>query len=57
MTTRPGRFKQTISVALPRPRSTKLLTTAEFLRLKAEAIEAVHEEALKAFAAGERELA
>lgn len=57
MTTRPGRFKQTIHVGLPRPRSTKLLTAPEFLRLKEEAIEAVHEEALKAFAAGERELA
>lgn len=57
MTTRPGRIKQTIAVELPRPRTTKMLTSPEFLRLKEEAIEAVHEEAVKAFAAGERELA
>lgn len=57
MTSRPGRFKQTIHVDLPRPRTTKMLTSPELLRLKEEAIEAVHEEAVKAFAAGERELA
>ena len=55
MTSRPGRIKQTIQIDLPRPRTIKLLTSPEFLRLKEEAIEAVHEEALKAFAAGERE--
>src|SRR5262249_17647507 len=57
MTTRPGRLKQTMFIDLPRPRTTKLLSTAQFLRLKADAIEAVHEEAIKAFAAGEREIA
>lgn len=57
MTTRPGRIKQTIFVDLPRPRSTKVLSAPEFLRLKEEAIEAVHEEAVKAFSAGEKEFA
>lgn len=57
MTTRPGRIKQTISVNLPRPRTARLLTTPEFIRLKEEAIEAVHEEAVKAFSAGEKEYA
>ena len=57
MTTRPGRIKQTIHVNLPRPRTTKLVTSPEFIRLKEEAIEAVHEEAVKAFAAGEKEFA
>jgi NitT/TauT family transport system ATP-binding protein len=57
MTSRPGRIKQTIYVNLPRPRTTKLLTSLEFLRLKDEAIEAVHEEAVKAFTSGEREFA
>lgn len=57
MTTRPGRFKQTIAVDLPRPRDAKILTSPEFIRLKEEAIEAVHEEAVKAFAAGEKEFA
>jgi NitT/TauT family transport system ATP-binding protein len=57
MTTRPGRIKQTIVVDLPRPRTVAMLTSPEFLRLKEEAIDAVHEEASKAFLAGERELA
>lgn len=57
MTTRPGRFKQTIAIDLPRPRDAKMLTSLEFIRLKEEAIEAVHEEAVKAFAAGEKEFA
>lgn len=57
MTTRPGRFKQTIAVDLPRPRNAKLLTSPEFITLKERAIEAVHEEAVKAFSAGEKEYA
>jgi NitT/TauT family transport system ATP-binding protein len=57
MTARPGHIKQTIFVDLPRPRSTELLSAPEFLTLKEAAIEAVHEEAAKAFAAGDRELA
>ncbi len=55
MTTRPGRIKQVIHVDLPRPRTTRILTSPEFLRLKDEAIEAVHEEAVKAFVSGEKE--
>ncbi len=57
MTARPGQIKQTIFVNLPRPRNTALFSAPEFLTLKDEAIEAVHEEAIKAFAAGDRELA
>lgn len=57
MSSRPGRIKQTIFVDLPRPRHIKMLGTPEFLRMKEEAIEAVHEEAVKAFTAGEREFA
>ncbi len=57
MTTRPGRIKKTISVDLPRPRSYRLLASDVFLDLKQQAIDAVHEEAIKAFEAGERELA
>lgn len=57
MTTRPGSIKQTIFVDLPRPRPTELLGKEEFLQLKEEAIAAVHEEAVKAFEAGEREMA
>lgn len=55
MTSRPGQIKQAIHIDLPRPRSYKTLTSPEFLRLKEEAIEAVHEEAVKAFVSGERE--
>ena len=57
MTTRPGRVKKLITVDLPRPRSYRMLTSKRFLELKQETIEGVHEEALKAFEAGERELA
>ncbi len=57
MTTRPGRMKKIMSINLPRPRSNKLLDSPEFLRLKDEVTEAVHEEAVKAFETGEREAA
>jgi NitT/TauT family transport system ATP-binding protein len=57
MTTRPGRVKKLITVDLPRPRTYRMLSSSRFLALKQETIEGVHEEALKAFEAGERELA
>jgi NitT/TauT family transport system ATP-binding protein len=57
MTTRPGRVKKVIEVDLPRPRDYLALSTPRYLELKEEALEAIHEEALKAFEAGERELA
>ena len=55
MTSRPGYIKKTIKVNLPRPRNLKLLSSPEFLKLKEEVIEAVHEEAVKGFMSGERE--
>ncbi len=57
MTTRPGRVKVEFPVDLPRPRPRNILTSSVFLSLKAQLIGAVHEEAVKAFVAGERELA
>jgi NitT/TauT family transport system ATP-binding protein len=57
MTTRPGRVKKVIRVDLPRPRDHRVLTTARYGELEEEALEAIHEEARKAFEAGERELA
>jgi NitT/TauT family transport system ATP-binding protein len=57
MTTRPGRVKKLITIDLPRPRDYRLLTTERYRELKQGALEAIHEEALKAFVAGERELA
>jgi NitT/TauT family transport system ATP-binding protein len=57
MTTRPGRIKCVLDVDIPRPRDFRALSSSSYIRLKKECIEAVHEEALKAFAAGEREMA
>lgn len=57
MTTRPCRVRKIINVDLPRPRTYRDRTSERYLELKSEVFEAVHEEALKAFAAGERELA
>lgn len=57
MTTRPGRIKLDVAVELPRPRTMDLAASPAFLALKLQTHEAVYEEARKAFAAGERELA
>jgi NitT/TauT family transport system ATP-binding protein len=57
MTTRPGRVKVEFTVELPRPRLRNMLRSSAFLALKGQLIAAVHEEAVKAFIAGERELA
>lgn len=57
MTTRPGKLKKMINVDIPRPRDYSVLTTDRYLKLKQEVIAEVHEEAQKAFEAGERELA
>jgi NitT/TauT family transport system ATP-binding protein len=57
MTTRPAKIKTVLDIDIPRPRDFRVLSSANYIRLKKECIEAVHEEALKAFAAGEREMA
>lgn len=57
MTTRPGTIKLRLKIDLPRPRTRDTLTSQRFLELKQEAVNAVHEEAKKAFERGERELA
>ena len=57
MTTRPAKIKTILDVDIPRPRDFRALSSSTYIRLKKECIEAVHEEALKAFAAGEREMA
>jgi len=57
MTTRPGRVKTIVTVDLPRPRDYRVLASRRYGELKQQALEAIHEEALKAFVAGERELA
>lgn len=57
MTTRPGRIKTIIEVDIPRPRDFRVLASDHFMELKGQAVAAVREETLKAFEAGERELA
>jgi NitT/TauT family transport system ATP-binding protein len=57
MSTRPGTVKRIVKTGLPRPRDHTLLTSPEFLRLYGELEALIHEEAMKAFSAGERELA
>ena len=57
VTTRPCKLKTTVNVTIPRPRSYEDLSSEQFRLLVAEVNEAVHEEAIKAFQTGERELA
>lgn len=56
MTTRPARVKKIVNVNLPWPREHHMLGSNLYLELKKVVLEAVHEEARKAFAAGEREI-
>ena len=55
MTTRPCKPKKILNVDIPHPRDYSVLTSPRFRELMDETMEAVHEEAVKAFAAGERE--
>ncbi|MGC2692301.1 MAG: ATP-binding cassette domain-containing protein, partial [Desulfobaccales bacterium] len=57
MTTRPASVKKLVTVDLPWPRDHHLKSSKLYLDLKREVLDAVHEEARKAFQAGERELA
>ena len=57
MTTRPARAKKIVEVDIPRPRDYHILSSERFRTLVQETKDAVHEEAIKAFEAGERELA
>jgi NitT/TauT family transport system ATP-binding protein len=57
MTTRPGRIKESIDVDIPRPRDFRVLTSDNFRGLMGRVVDAVHDEAQRAFEAGEREMA
>jgi NitT/TauT family transport system ATP-binding protein len=57
LTTRPCRLKKVVNVAIPRPRNYEVLSSEQFRLLVEETKDAVHEEAIKAFQLGERELA
>ncbi len=52
LTNRPARVKKVIEVSLPRPRQFSMLTSREYQVCKQEALELLHEEAMKSFAAG-----
>ena len=52
LTNRPTRVKKVLEVELPRPRTYRVLTSSRYLELKQEALEALHEEALRAFTTG-----
>jgi ABC-type nitrate/sulfonate/bicarbonate transport system ATPase subunit len=49
LTNRPTRFKKVMEIEFPRPRKIHVLSSKHFLALRLEALEALHEEALKAF--------
>ena len=55
MTTRPCKPKKLLTVDIPHPRDYSVLTSKRFRELIQETSEAVHEEARKAFQAGEKE--
>jgi NitT/TauT family transport system ATP-binding protein len=57
MTTRPAQIKKIVKVDLPWPRVHSVMNSKQYIDLKREVLEAVHEEAIKAFEAGEREMA
>jgi NitT/TauT family transport system ATP-binding protein len=52
LTNRPTRVRKVMEIDLPRPREIGMLGSRRFLELKQEALELLHEEAVKAFAAG-----
>ncbi|KUO69384.1 MAG: ABC transporter [Alphaproteobacteria bacterium BRH_c36] len=52
MSARPGRVIKSMPITLPRPRVPSMLTSTEYLRYKEEALDILHEEALKAFEGG-----
>jgi NitT/TauT family transport system ATP-binding protein len=52
LTNRPARVKKIIEVTLPRPRQFSMLTSKEYQDCKQEALELLHEEAMKSFASG-----
>ncbi|MCZ7598504.1 MAG: ABC transporter ATP-binding protein [Gammaproteobacteria bacterium] len=56
MTTRPCKPKKVLDVDIPYPGDYSVLTSNRFRELMQETVDAVHEEAVKAFEAGEKEM-
>lgn len=54
MSNRPATIRKVIEINLPRPRQIQMLTSKEYLGYKGEALEILHEEAMKAFARGKK---
>ena len=54
MSNKPGRIIKSMEITLPRPRDPHVLTSREYLRYKEEALDILHEEAMKAFAGGSK---
>lgn len=54
MSNRPARIRKILNIDLPRPRQFRMLTSKEYLAYKGEALEILHEEAMKAFATGKK---
>ena len=48
MTARPGRIKEMVEVAIPRPRTADVLTSEPFMALKRRIMHSIHEEAARA---------
>lgn len=52
LTNRPTRVKRVVDIDLPRPRQISMVGSRRFLELRQEALDTLHEEAVKAFASG-----
>ena len=52
LTNQPCRVKKIMEVNLPRPRNFSIMGSAEYMDIKREALELLHEEAMRSFAAG-----
>lgn len=52
LTNQPCKVKKVMEVNLPRPREFSIMTSPEYTAIKREALELLHEEAMKSFASG-----
>ncbi len=52
MTARPGRIKELVEIALPRPRTVDVLTSGAFIELKRYIMHSIHSEAVRSFDPG-----
>jgi NitT/TauT family transport system ATP-binding protein len=54
LSNRPAKVRKVIQIDLPRPREFHMLASKEYLDYKREALEILHEEAMKAFSSGSK---